>query len=383
MNKNIKHLQKGHDVKKIEPRTYLWLLPAFALIFFFIILPSAETVFISLHKKQNTSVKSLKDAIIKAIERTGGVKPSGRSRLDKCGQYGTAIEEICSGLQIDPAAAGISGENTVQEAAEIIAAAAESGGGKKSAFAPVENYKETFSDPQTVAALKNNLLWIVLFTFATVAGGLVLAALFETVRWSAAARTLVFMPMALSFVAAGIIWAFIFDHNPTIGTVNALMRSAHAIIYGAGAAYEAKAFLADPQTVNYALIIAGIWMWTGFCVVIFTAALRAVPRKIIEAAVIDGANPLQIFFHIKIPAIRPALMLVSTTMLINVLKIFDIVYSVTGGGPFGSSEVLATRMYRSAFIEGSYEQASAIAVVLLLATVPLAIINCRGGITAE
>ena len=252
--------------------------------------------------------------------------------------------------------------------------------GSNKVFIGLGNYIRMFKDSSMITAFKNNLLWLIFFTLFTTGFGLFLAGFLGRIKYSSTARSIIFLPMAISYVASGVIWSFMYAKD--FGTVNLIISffsKTINFIFGKGFATDFKgiALLGRPDTVNMALILAGIWMWTGFCMVIFRAAIKSIPEEIINAAKIDGASSRKIFFKIQIPMILPTITVVMTTMIINVMKVFDIVYTMTGGGPFGSSEVIANRMYRTAFSEGNFEYASAMAVILLLAVIPVVLFNIK------
>jgi alpha-glucoside transport system permease protein len=244
--------------------------------------------------------------------------------------------------------------------------------GGSGAFAGLANYAKVFGGQDNLAALRNNAVWLVFFTLGTLAFGLVLAVLTDKVRYEAAAKAVIFIPMAISFVAAGIIWKFMFEFRPAgetqVGTVNALMTSVAPNA-------QPRAWLVDKATNNPALIAVGIWMWTGFAMVILSASIKAIPVDILEAAKIDGASELQVFFKITVPLIAPTLVFVATTLMINVLKVFDIVYVMTNGNL--GTDVIANRMYKEMFNYHDFGEAAAIAVFLLACIVPVMVINVR------
>jgi alpha-glucoside transport system permease protein len=179
--------------------------------------------------------------------------------------------------------------------------------------------------------------------------------------------------MAISFVAAGVIWKFMYDYRPPsvpqTGTLNALLM---AIIPG----FEPQAWLVNnPPLNNLALTTAAVWAWTGFCMVILSAALKGIPVELFEAGRVDGASELQLFRRVVLPQLAPTIAVVATTMIIFALKAFDIVYVMTNGN-FGT-EVIATRMYKEMFNVRDFGRASAIAVVLLVAILPVMLLNLR------
>jgi len=236
-------------------------------------------------------------------------------------------------------------------------------------WGPLENYRYAITSPIMQTAFINNLKWIVFMVSGTVLLGLLVAVLADRVRYEAIAKAIIFTPMAISFVGAGVIWKFMYNYGTgdvQIGLLNALLVSLGG---------QPGSWLTEPQVNTAALIVVGVWMWTGFCMTILAAALRGVPEEILEAARVDGATELRVFWHIMIPSILPTLTIVATTMVINVLKIFDIVYVMTGGN-YGT-EVIANRMYIEMYTSFKTGRAAAIAMVLILVIVPAMIFNIR------
>jgi alpha-glucoside transport system permease protein len=239
-------------------------------------------------------------------------------------------------------------------------------------FVGWDNYRYLVEDRGVRIALRNNALWLVFFTAITVCFGLVLAVLTDRVRYEAVAKSVIFLPMAISFVAAGVIWKFMYDYRPPglpqTGTVNALLD---AIIPG----FSPQPWLINPPENNLALIVAAAWAWTGFSMVVLSAALKGIPTEVLEAARVDGANDWQIFWRVILPMLAPTLAVVATTMVITSLKVFEITYVMTNGN--FDTDVLALRMYREMFNVRHFGHASAVAVLLLLAIVPVMLINLR------
>ncbi|MFO7265919.1 MAG: ABC transporter permease subunit [Limnochordales bacterium] len=238
-------------------------------------------------------------------------------------------------------------------------------------FVGFENYVRLFTTEATRTAIRNNLLWLVTFTVFSVGIGLLMAVLTDRVRYEKVARSIMFMPMAISFAGAGVIWKFMYAYMPAgaqqIGLLN-------AIVVALGG--EPIAWLTErPWINNFALIAVGVWIWAGFCMVILSAAYKGIPRELLEAARVDGANEWQVFWRVSLPCILPTVVVVATTMVINVLKIFDVIYVMTNGS-FGT-EVLANRMYKEMFQFRNPHMASAIAVVLFVAVLPAMIMNVR------
>lgn len=237
-------------------------------------------------------------------------------------------------------------------------------------FVGLENYVFTFTDDAMLTAMKNNLLWLIFFPLFTVTFGLFIAILFDRVSYESTAKAMVFLPMAISFVAAGVIWKLMYEFQPPgqpqTGTLNAVM-----VLLG----QDPLAWLVSRTTNNPALIWVGVWMWTGFAMVILSAGLKGIPTEIIEAARVDGASEWQVLWRIIIPMLGSTIAVVATTMIIWALKIFDIVYVMTNGN-FGT-EVIANRMYKEMFNFRHFGRASALAIVLLVATVPVMMANIQ------
>jgi alpha-glucoside transport system permease protein len=221
----------------------------------------------------------------------------------------------------------------------------------------------------------NTLKWIVLMVSGTVSLGLLFAVLADRVRYEALAKSIIFMPMAISFVGAGIIWKFVYDY----GTQQVQIGLLNAIITALGG--QPIAFLTVPQLNAIALIVVGVWIWTGFCMTILSAALKAVPDEIIEAARVDGATEWTVFWRIMVPIIMPTITVVVTTMVINVLKLFDIVYVMTGGN--FNTDVIANRMYTEMYINFNVGRGTAVAVILVLAIIPFIYFNIRRFLVQE
>jgi alpha-glucoside transport system permease protein len=231
------------------------------------------------------------------------------------------------------------------------------------------NYKYFFTFPDTLTSLRNSLLWLVFYTFFAVFFGLIIAILVDRVRYETIAKIAIFLPVPISAVAASIIWKFMFDYQPPgntqTGTLNALLSVAHQ---------APVAWLVNSTTNNAALIFVGIWTATGFCMVIISASLKAISSEVLEAARIDGANEFQIIRLVVTPLLWPTITVVGTTMLINALKTFDLVYVMTNGAY--NTDVIATQMF-SQLSHAHYGRAAAVGVVLFIAILPLLVVNIR------
>ena len=231
-----------------------------------------------------------------------------------------------------------------------------------------ENYRYALTNPDMLIALRNNALWLLLMVPGTIAGGLFFAILADRVRYESIAKAIVFMPTVISFIGAGIIWNFVYAYGtgggPQVGLLN-------AIIVGLGG--KPVTWLSDPAINNISLMLVGVWLWAGFCMTILSAAIKGVNIEMLEAARVDGANEWQVFGQIMFPTILPTIVVVSTTMAIIVLKIFDVVFVMTDGN-FGT-EVIANRMF--SLIVTNAGQSTAIAVILIILTIPIMIFNIQ------
>ncbi|MGF1496879.1 MAG: carbohydrate ABC transporter permease [Elainellaceae cyanobacterium] len=243
-------------------------------------------------------------------------------------------------------------------------------GPRSDTFVGLRNYVYAFTNPDMLVAFRNNILWLVLVTGASVALGLVLAVLMDRVKYEPLVKALIFLPMAISFVGASVIWRFIYafrpEGSPQIGLLNAVVTSL---------GFEPVGWLVERSLNNFALIAIMIWLQTGFCMVLLSAAVKGIPKDIIEAARMDGANELQIFWKITIPMISSTILVVATTVVILVLKVFDIVFVMTAGNQ--GTEVIASRMIKEMFNFRNFGHGSAIAVILLIAVIPVMISNIR------
>ena len=222
-------------------------------------------------------------------------------------------------------------------------------------------------------AIRNNVMWLVFGSTSSVAFGLIIAVLADRSRFEKTAKSFIFLPMAISFVGAGIIWNFIYEYRPAgqpqIGLLNQIVVSL------GGTPQAWPQWVAVAPWNNLFLILILIWLQAGFAMVLFSAALKGIPDELLEASRIDGANEFQIFFSIMVPYISGTIITVWTTIVIFTLKVFDVVWGMTGG-QFGT-HVIATQFYRQSFTNRNSGFGSAIAIVLLLAVVPVMIYNLR------
>jgi alpha-glucoside transport system permease protein len=309
-------------------------------------------------------------------------------------------------------------------------------------FVGFDNYRQMFGEQKFWESLRNNMVWLIVVPAASTAFGLLAAQLTDRIRWGNLAKSMIFMPMAISFVGASVIWKLIYDTReagqPQIGLLNALWLQAEGgfgsililkvvpalvlvsfaaavawvvwgqvrdmaqggtlgkllrgvgILVGAWLVFVALSWafgaisadlpygqpqfwLQIPFWNNFFLMAVLVWLQTGFAMVILSAALRGVPEDTIEAAIIDGANPFQIFFKIKVPQIMGTIVVVWTTITITVLKVFDIVRAMTGGQQ--ETQVLANYMYDKLFVAVDWGVGSASAMIILLLVSPILIWN--------
>jgi len=252
-----------------------------------------------------------------------------------------------------------------------------------SAYVGLENYQFVFTNSTTQSALLNNVLWLVLFTVLAVGLGLIIAVFTGRVRYEALAKAAIFIPMAISFVAAAVIWRFMYAFKPEGFTQIGLVNAA-----GTGVGLEPIAWLVEHQlpyvdqllsmplhTNNFALIAVGVWMWTGFAMVVLSAGLKGISTEVIEAARVDGASEWQIFWRITIPMLSPTIAVVATTLVIQALKKFDMVWVMTAGN-FGT-DVVATLMFKEMFNFRDFGRSATLAVILLAAILPVMLITIR------
>lgn len=208
-------------------------------------------------------------------------------------------------------------------------------------------------------ALMHNFLWIVIHLPLCVFFGLLLAVLLRDVRGSAIIKSTIFLGIVIPMIVGGVVLRFILDRDA--GILNGILRSL-------GLGLLVRDWTVYPDTALITVILGSVWIWTGFCMIVYSAGLEGIPVELYEAAKIDGASRWKIFWHITVPLLRPATIIVVTMTLLWELKIFDIVYVATQGGPGDASKVLAYVMYIDAFQAGDFGTASAIATILTILT---------------
>jgi alpha-glucoside transport system permease protein len=240
-------------------------------------------------------------------------------------------------------------------------------------FVGLQNYRFVFTDESMLRSIRNTAGWVVLVPLVAVTIGLVFATLADRLsRGESFAKSVIFLPMAISFVGAAVTWRLVYSYRPAgfgsnIGLLNGIKQ---------GLGQQPTAWLSIKPWNNLMLMVIMIWMQTGFAMVVLSAAIKAIPDEIIEAARIDGASEFQVFRRIIIPSIRPTIAVVATYMIINAMKVFDIVF-VMGNAEANGTEVIAERMIKWFFISGNEGYGAAIAVVLFVGVIPVMIWNVR------
>jgi len=236
----------------------------------------------------------------------------------------------------------------------------------------LQNYDRIFTDPAFQKVIVNSVLWVILVPVLATFFGLVYAVLVDRTRFEKAAKALVFLPLAISMVGASIIWKFVYDYRQA--GVNQIGLANQILIWLGLPPYQ---FLLTEPWNTFFLIVVMVWIQAGFAMTVLSAAIKAVPDDIVEAAQIDGATGFKLFRKVTIPTIRPALVVVITTVAMTSLKAFDVVRTMTGGN-FGTS-VIANEFYTQTFTQGQSGAGigAALAVVLFIIIIPVIVYNVR------
>jgi alpha-glucoside transport system permease protein len=240
------------------------------------------------------------------------------------------------------------------------------------AFIGFDNYQTIFTDEGQLTVLRNTILWVVLTPFLATAIGLIYAILVDRSRFESFAKALIFLPMSISFVAAGVIWKFVYEYRPDQGNVKQIGLVNQIIVWLGG---EPRQLLIDSPLNTFLLIVVLIWVQAGFAMTILSAAIKAIPDDIIEAARLDGVNAWTMFRSITLPSVRPTVVVVLTTIGIATLKVFDIVRTMTGG-QFDTS-VIANEFYSQTFRADNQGLGAALAVLLFILVIPVVVYNVR------
>jgi alpha-glucoside transport system permease protein len=249
-------------------------------------------------------------------------------------------------------------------------------GGEFSNWVGVDNWIRLFTnDPNFLrlgippsGALWNNVLWILFYVTLTVLFGLMIAVMATRVRYESTIKAIVFLPQAIAATSLAIIWRFVYSPSPDTGLLNAILG-----VFNTGPV----SLLGNPSTVNWALIAVGIWGSVGFATVILSAAIKGISSEVLEAARVDGASETQIFWRVIVPMVSLPISVVAVTLVVNVIKLFDLIYVMTNGGPGAASRVIAFSMYQEAFPQGQFGYGATIAVVMVLLLIPVMIFNIR------
>jgi alpha-glucoside transport system permease protein len=235
---------------------------------------------------------------------------------------------------------------------------------KRGDFIGLENYQWMFTQPDIIVVIQNTFAWVLIVPISSVVIGLLYAIAVDGAKTERLAKTLVFLPLAISFVGASIIWKFVYDYRtaevPQIGLANQIL------VWLGQDTYQ---FIQNPRWNTFFLMVILIWIQAGFAMVILSAAIKGIPTEIVEAARLDGVNPRQMFFKVTLPSIRPAVVVVFSTITVLSLKVFDIVRTTTGG-QFKTS-VVANEMYTQSFQFGEKGRGAALAVFLFVLVVPI------------
>jgi alpha-glucoside transport system permease protein len=234
----------------------------------------------------------------------------------------------------------------------------------------LENYEWMFTQPEILTVLRNTGIWVLLTPILATSIGLIYAILIDKAKGEALAKVFVFMPVAISFVGAGIIWKFVYAYRPEESEQIGLLNQVWVWLGGTPQQWTVNA----PLNTLF-LIIVMVWIQAGFAMVVLSAAIKGIPVDIVEAARLDGVNAWQMFWRVTLPTIRTSVLVVFTTITIAVLKVFDIVRTMTGG-QFDTS-VVANELYTQAFRAGQAGRGSALTVFLFLLVLPIVFYQVR------
>ncbi|MEV4640068.1 sugar ABC transporter permease [Actinoplanes sp. NPDC049548] len=240
------------------------------------------------------------------------------------------------------------------------------------AFIGLDNYKTIFTDGDQLTVLRNTVFWVVVTPFVATAVGLLYAILVDKSKFESAAKALIFLPMAISFVGASIIWKFVYEYRPDQGNVKQIGLLNQILVWLGGSPQQ---WLVESPLNTFLLIVIMIWIQAGFAMTVLSAAIKAIPDDIVEAARLDGVTAWGMFRFVTLPAIRPAVVVVLTTIGIGTLKVFDIVRTATGG-QFNTS-VIANEFYSQSFRSDNQGLGAALAALLFLLVIPIVVYNIR------
>jgi alpha-glucoside transport system permease protein len=240
------------------------------------------------------------------------------------------------------------------------------------AFIGLDNYQYVFTDAGLLTVMRNTLFWVLLTPFVATAVGLLYAVLIDKARLESFAKALIFLPMAISFVGASIIWRFVYEFRPDQGNVKQIGLLNQILVWLGGSPQQ---WLIESPVNTLLLIVVMIWIQAGFAMTVLSAAIKGIPDDIIEAARLDGVTAFGMFRFVTLPSIRPAVVVVLTTIAIATLKVFDIVRTMTGG-QFRTS-VIANEFYSQSFRSANQGLGAALAVLLFVMVIPIVVYNIR------
>lgn len=239
-------------------------------------------------------------------------------------------------------------------------------------FVGLDNYARAFTEGEFQKVLSNTAVWVILVPLVSCGIGLIYAVLVDRTRFEKLAKALVFIPMAISMVGASIIWKFVYEFKPNQPGVKQTGLLNQVLVW---LGLDPQQFLINQPWNTMFLIVVMIWIQTGFAMTVLSAAIKAIPDDIVEAARIDGLGGTRMFRYITVPSIRPALVVVLTTIAIGTLKVFDIVRTMTGG-QFGT-QVIANEFYTQSFRQNNQGLGAALAVILFILVIPIVVYNVR------
>jgi alpha-glucoside transport system permease protein len=240
------------------------------------------------------------------------------------------------------------------------------------AFIGLGNYETIFTDSDQLTVLRNTVFWVLVTPFLATAIGLLYAVLIDKARLESFAKALIFLPMAISFVGAGIIWKFVYEYRPDQGNVKQIGLLNQVLVWLGGTPQQ---WLIESPLNTFLLTAVMIWIQAGFAMTVLSAAIKGIPDDVIEAARLDGVTAVGMFRFITVPSIRPAVVVVLTTIAIATLKVFDIVRTMTGG-QFDTS-VVANEFYSQSFRSDNQGLGAALAVLLFVLVIPIVVYNVR------
>jgi alpha-glucoside transport system permease protein len=237
-------------------------------------------------------------------------------------------------------------------------------------FVGVDNYVRLLTnDPLFLkwelppwAALFNSAVWVVFFTAGVIGFGLLVAVLSDRMTYERLVKVFIFVPIVISFTAASVVFRLVFATDPNVGVVNAMWN---------GLGFAPIAWLGNENVVNFAIIAAGIWVWTALSMTLLSAAYKGIPQDIREASAVDGATGWQTFWRVSLPMMAPTIAIIAVTMIINALKAVDLVLVMTQGGPGGASRIVGFTVFWEIFNNNKAGYGSAAAVILLILMLPL------------